>query len=256
MRQLVAALAACVALAGCGGDDEPSATRTSYEVGGYQLWGQCRPGDSPTVVYLHGLGSNASVFVPTVERVAESHPEVQQCAFDRVNAGESEKGPTERPLAESVEELHGFLDEAEVEGPVVLVGASYGGLVAIAYAGAYPDDVKALIMADAPLPFESKLFDAQTAQRVSKSMAANAEHVDILEAYATAGEATLPDVPFVYVDATWQDLATQFGVKGYRPALIAYLDSLPQGQLILTKTDHLGVVNSPKLAEAVVAQRG
>lgn len=260
MRQLAAAAAAALLLVACGEDPAtgPDPEVTSYAVGGHDLWGRCSAGDgeTPTVVYLHGLDSNASVFLPLVEEVEEHVPGSTQCAFDRVNAGESEDDPRPRPLQSSVSELRGFLDQAGVEGPVVLVGASYGGLVALGYAGRYPGDVRALVLADAPLPFETALYDAALRERIRTGVADNDERVDLLASYAAAAKVTVPDVPVVYVDAVMQDLPTEIGAKGYRPALKAYLRSLPQGRLVLSRSDHLGVVSSRELVDAVLAQLG
>ena len=54
----------------------------------------------------------------------------------------------------SVKDLHRLLAAAKVPGPYVLLGASYGGLIADMYAAAYPDDIRGMVLLDPVLPGE------------------------------------------------------------------------------------------------------
>jgi alpha-beta hydrolase superfamily lysophospholipase len=46
-----------------------------------------------------------------------------------VNTGASSKDPRRHDIADSVAELRGFLEQAELSPPYVLVGHSLGGLI-------------------------------------------------------------------------------------------------------------------------------
>ena len=48
-----------------------------------------------------------------------------------------------------VDELHALLQAAEVPGPYVLAGHSWGGFMARFYAATYPDEVIGLVLVDA-----------------------------------------------------------------------------------------------------------
>lgn len=48
-------------------------------------------------------------------------------------------------------DLHALLEAAQVPGPYVLLGASFGGLIADMYAATYPDQVVGMVLLDASL---------------------------------------------------------------------------------------------------------
>jgi pimeloyl-ACP methyl ester carboxylesterase len=52
----------------------------------------------------------------------------------------------------SVRDLHRLLEAAEVEPPYLLLGASFGGLIAHAYAATHPDEVVGMVLLDAGFP--------------------------------------------------------------------------------------------------------
>ena len=53
---------------------------------------------------------------------------------------------------ETSTELHTWLDRANVPGPYVLAGHSFGGLYVLAYADRYPDDVAGMVLVDSTNP--------------------------------------------------------------------------------------------------------
>ncbi|KAA1194123.1 alpha/beta hydrolase [Pseudohalioglobus sediminis] len=72
--------------------------------------------------------------------------------FDRPGAGWSEAGPFPRRTALEAAELHTLLERAGERGPFVVVGHSYGGLLAVNFARRYPEQVAALVLLDATPP--------------------------------------------------------------------------------------------------------
>ena len=53
-----------------------------------------------------------------------------------------------------MEDLHRLLAAAGVEPPYVLLGASFGGMLAYLYANTYPDEVVGMVLLDAMFPDE------------------------------------------------------------------------------------------------------
>jgi pimeloyl-ACP methyl ester carboxylesterase len=70
------------------------------------------------------------------------------CVYDRGGLGWSEASPRPRTAAVMVEELHTLLATAQVPGPYVLVGHSFGGLLVRLYAARYPQEVAGLVLVD------------------------------------------------------------------------------------------------------------
>jgi hypothetical protein len=64
------------------------------------------------------------------------------CTYDRAGTGTSDPPPNERRDAEDVvNDLKALLGAAEVDGPYVLVGRSFGGMIVTHYAETLPEDV-------------------------------------------------------------------------------------------------------------------
>jgi pimeloyl-ACP methyl ester carboxylesterase len=73
------------------------------------------------------------------------------CSYDRASLGWSDTADTPRVTSHLIDELHRLLKAANISGPYVLVGHSYGGMLVRAYAAKYPDAVAGLVLVD-PLP--------------------------------------------------------------------------------------------------------
>jgi pimeloyl-ACP methyl ester carboxylesterase len=112
----------------------------SFEVGGHKLHLRCEgtgSSGSPTIVYLHGLGGDGS----DSNSITPLASQTRVCTYDRLNVGRSDRDPGRHTGTDSVADLHALLAAAGVPGPYLLVGFSFGGLLAIMYAATYPDQV-------------------------------------------------------------------------------------------------------------------
>jgi pimeloyl-ACP methyl ester carboxylesterase len=103
---------------------------------------------SPVVILESGIAAsclnwtNIHAEVSTFARV---------CSYDRAWLGWSDPSPAPRVVSNLIEELHQLLSAANVPGPYVLAGHSYGGMLVRAFAAKYPDAVAGLVLVD-PLP--------------------------------------------------------------------------------------------------------
>jgi pimeloyl-ACP methyl ester carboxylesterase len=230
-------------------------------VGDYKLRLSClgeeSPG-SPTIVYLHGLGGDGGdVHEGLSPRVRERG---RLCTYDRVNVGRSGHWAKTHTGADSVEDLHTLLTAAEVRPPYVMLGFSFGGLIAAMYAGTYPADVAGVLMLDSSLPTDAQvdeLIPAPARRHVIREQQANAERVDF---YATLDEAdavmgSMPRIPITYLAARPVDLPPEWPVQRMRALIAAkqqqFVDRFPQGRLVPVRSSHDIDLGKP---EVVIAE--
>jgi pimeloyl-ACP methyl ester carboxylesterase len=119
------------------------------DVGGYKLHIRCLGAGSPTVILLDGLPSMSAVWANVQPTVAQA---ARVCSYDRAGGGWSDPGPKPRDAQQIAIELHTLLANAEIAGPYVLVGQSFGGLYARMYADLYPSEVIGMVLVDASHP--------------------------------------------------------------------------------------------------------
>ncbi len=105
-------------------------------------------GSGRPVVFIHGLVMDnlSSWYFSVANRVAK---EARAILYDLRGHGMSERPASGYRLDDQIEDLRAMLDAIEVDEPVAIVGNSFGGLLAIAFAVAHPERVDRLILVDA-----------------------------------------------------------------------------------------------------------
>ncbi len=121
---------------------EPERTGRMVQVGDTQVRVLERPGSGAPVVLIHGLPGTAQDFEDVVPLLRDN----RTIAYDRPGFGYSDGGY--HAFEDQLTTLHTLLARLGAARPV-LVGHSYGGTVALAYAARYPDDVRGLVLVDA-----------------------------------------------------------------------------------------------------------
>lgn len=114
-------------------------------VNGHRLHLSSSGAGGPVVVMDSGLGHTSLVWSLVQAEVAGF---TRVCVYDRAGYGWSEVGPMPRTSQQIVAELHALLANADIPGPYVLVGHSFGGLNMTFYASQYPDEVVGLVLLD------------------------------------------------------------------------------------------------------------
>src|SRR6476620_2624772 len=159
--------------------------------GGRKIYLKCQGTGSPAVVLVGGRMASADDWSVADKSAPAVFPQVAKftrvCAYDRPGTPVGEKpsrsDPVRQPTTagDAAADLHALLSAADVVRPYVLVGHSYGGLIARLYASTYPDDVSGLVLVDA---LSEGLRDAETpAQWVTQRKLMEGEIRDSLVQY-------------------------------------------------------------------------
>lgn len=113
---------------------------------------EAQDGGSPIAVFVHGLGTDslASFYLTLAAPLTAAGVEV--IAYDLRGHGRSDRPHSGYQLDDFVADLDGLLNELAVTSPVYLVGNSFGGSVAYAYAHRHPERVAGLVTIEAEPP--------------------------------------------------------------------------------------------------------
>lgn len=119
------------------------------DVGGFRLHFYQTGQTGPTVVLLPGSGDIGLVWNPVQKQLSD---EAIAVSVDYAGLGWSEFGPPDRGLTQESYEVHTLLKTAGLKPPYLLVGHSYGGLLALRLAHDFPGEVSGIVLVDASTP--------------------------------------------------------------------------------------------------------
>lgn len=108
--------------------------------------------DADHVVLIHGSLDRSAGMLKLSRRLDRDH---RVTRYDRRGYGRSNPHPGPFTIRAQVDDLADVIDRVEGAGtPLVLVGHSYGGNVALAYADRHPGRVTAVVTYESPLSWE------------------------------------------------------------------------------------------------------
>ncbi|GAA1995357.1 alpha/beta hydrolase [Microbacterium pumilum] len=119
------------------------------DVGDHSLHLYCTGSGSPTVVMEAGGGAMSSDLGRISAAVAG---DTRVCVYDRAGRGWSESAQTSPHGIQIAADLHTLLQRAQVPGPYVLAGHSFGGLYVQTFAALYPSEVSGMVLIDSTAP--------------------------------------------------------------------------------------------------------
>ncbi len=134
------------------------------DVGGFRLHIHCTGKGSPSIVLDAALGGSSlswSLVQPELATLSRA------CSYDRAGFGWSDSGPMPRTAGRIADELRTLLERAGVPPPFLLVGHSFGGLVALIFAHRFRSETAGMVLVDPahaedwvrPAPKEQVLID-------------------------------------------------------------------------------------------------
>lgn len=123
----------------------------AIDIGGYSLYLDCRGEGSPVVILDAGLGSDPYVWNTTRSDLQST---TRVCYYARPGLSPSRSRPIGVAPKEGLtagfmaDEEHRMLAAAGIPGPYVVVGHSYGGMIARLFAFAHPDETVGVVLVD------------------------------------------------------------------------------------------------------------
>jgi pimeloyl-ACP methyl ester carboxylesterase len=132
------------------------------DVGGHRLHIYCLGQGEPTVVMEAGLSGWSTDWIRVQPEVAKS---TRVCTYDRAGYGWSDPGPLPRDSQQVASELHILLSKSGINGNIILVGHSQGGLFVQYYAKTYPQQVAGIVLVDSVHPEQSLSMQADVRKK-------------------------------------------------------------------------------------------
>lgn len=269
---------------------ESTGTPTPTEVsgvidigGGRELSLECQGNGAPTVILISGTGGAADEWMVVADNAEPSGPPTASpesvfdtialttrvCAYDRpgTTLASGEPSPStivEQPTSalDGANDLRALLANSGETGPYVVVGASWGGLIAQMFAREHPESVEGIALVDSA---SSALKDTLTTEQwdawmqviAATNTGSGAEVPDYESSLAELAAAPLmPAIPAVVLssDQEW-DLAVTPGMSTW-PAWLEAQDalagSLHAAHISKTSSGHGIHVEQPALVTEAV----
>jgi len=126
----------------------PSPLDTLVDVGGYHMHLAVYRGTKQLTIVLESGGGASLGSWSGVEAELAARTQATVVAYDRAGFGKSGTGPGDLTPRRQIEQLHEALDALRTPAERIIVGHSYGGLLAILHAHLYPGNVRGLVLVD------------------------------------------------------------------------------------------------------------
>lgn len=108
-------------------------------------------GNGPPIVLLHGGTFDFTAYAAHSKLLADSFTVVRMQQFNVQYANEGRTLPNNYSVKKESEAVKATLDSLHITQPVILVGHSYGGVIAFDFAMNHPDKIRSLLLVEAPL---------------------------------------------------------------------------------------------------------
>ena len=118
-------------------------------IGFQTMYVDCLGENKPTILVDVGIAESSASWYKIAKELSKN---TRICLYDRAGYGWSDSGRGERTTATIVHELKLLVKRAEIPGPYIIVGHSFGGFTARYFAAKFPEDVAGLVLVDSSHP--------------------------------------------------------------------------------------------------------
>jgi len=155
---------------------------SKISLGARELFYSCEGTGAPVVIFEAGLGDTSATWTKV-------QPVISQftCTFsyDRAGLGQSDPAPTPRTCQAMIDDLAELLAGARINPPYILVGHSFGGMIARLFASQCAEQIVGMVLLDGShedrtTAFEKLLSDELVARNRAylADPSLNPEHLD------------------------------------------------------------------------------
>ncbi|MGG3837891.1 alpha/beta hydrolase [Paenibacillus thiaminolyticus] len=127
-----------------------------HTINNLRLYSKFSRKGKPSVIFIAGLGDSSETWNEVQHRISQV---TSTLSYDRAGVGRSEAAPAPRTCLDLAEELSELLLALDMEPPYLLVGHSFGGLVARLYASLYPQTISGIVLVDAAPEFKELAYE-------------------------------------------------------------------------------------------------
>lgn len=117
-----------------------------YSVVTHRLHARILGSSTVTIIFEPGLGGSSLEWLPLTEQLSQ---DTQTLLYDRAGYAWSDPGSQPRHVMRLSTETYLLMLAMQIDGPVVLVGHSYGGLIMRQLAAIIPNKILGLVLVDA-----------------------------------------------------------------------------------------------------------
>ncbi len=214
------------------------------DVGGRDLYLECVGSGNPTVVLEAGFGGGSNNWRDVQPQLGQT---TRTCAYDRAGLGSSIAIAGVHDASDEVRDLERLLDSGQIDRPFVLVGHSYGGLLARLFAADHPEETAGVVLVDAMGRDATRRQLARWPKSLARARRREwakpvIDGVDLRSSEALASSVrTLGDAPLVVITAGRHDEDTA-GLPRRLLELQGGLWGTMQAELARLSSDHAHVV--------------
>jgi pimeloyl-ACP methyl ester carboxylesterase len=126
----------------------PTPLDTLVDAGGYRMHLVLYRGTRPLSIVMESGGGASLSEWSGVEQELAARTGATVIAYDRAGFGQSETGPYTLTPQQQVQQLNLVLEQLRTPAPRLIVGHSYGGVMAVLHAHLYPGNVRGLVLVD------------------------------------------------------------------------------------------------------------
>lgn len=141
------------------------ATSQTIHINGVDLAYSDSKKGTVAVLFESGFGTDQNTWQAVTNLLS---PAIRQITYSRAGLGKSSSAVQPRTISQHVDDLDAFLQYLNLDIPIIIVGHSYGGLIASELVRKHPNQVQGLVLIDPATMQQRRHFNTVDKHRVAE----------------------------------------------------------------------------------------